>query len=196
MTFIDEIVSRCIAIIMPKVAEMIHQSGGIAREGIIVKGTYDPTDGTASVLLGDTAAVFADEGDTPVVVPRIPIHTEGIGSQEGPLGDERVKLVPTPSGYVAMLVHGPDDSPGAAPGVKIIGSLASLLLIGAKTLNNANDAVMRKSDVDAALAAQVTRTKNEITAWAAAHLQGGTGASGPTMTAVTSTGSSKVKAAP
>jgi hypothetical protein len=68
--------------------------------------------------------------------------------------------------------------------------------IGAENLDTSACAVVRKADLDAALSAQVTRTKNEITAWAAAHLQGGTGASGPTLTAVTSTGSSKVTVAP
>jgi len=68
--------------------------------------------------------------------------------------------------------------------------------VGGENLDETNDAIMRKSDVDAALAAQIAQLKSDLTTWAAAHLQGGSGASGPTtLTAVESTGSTKARAA-
>ena len=120
MNMIDAIVDRCIAIMMPKVVQMIAQSGAIDREGIVIKGTYDPTDGTATVAFGDTAAVFRDEGDTPILIPRVPIKSPHVGDQYGVMGDERVKISATQSGYAAEMVHGPDDSPGAPAGERWI----------------------------------------------------------------------------
>jgi len=120
MTLIGTIVDRVLAIVMPKVVAMMQQSGAHDREGIIIKGTYDPADGTATVGFGDTAAVFRDEGDAPILVPRVPIKTPHVGDQYGPIGDERVKISATQSGYSAEMVHGPDDSPGAPAGERWI----------------------------------------------------------------------------
>lgn len=69
--------------------------------------------------------------------------------------------------------------------------------VGGDNLDTTNDAIITKTKLDAALTAQAAQTKTDITTWAAAHLQPGSGASGPTtMTAVTSSGSSKAMAAP
>ncbi len=120
MTLIDQIVDRVLQVVLPKVVGMLAQHGGRDREGIILKGSYDPSDGTATVAFGDTIAVFGDSGDTPILVPRVPIKTPHVGDQYGPLGDERVKISATQSGYAAEMVHGPNDSPGAPAGERWI----------------------------------------------------------------------------
>lgn len=193
MDFIDAVVSRCLAVIMPKVVEMLQQSNGMAREGIILKGTYDPTDGTASILFGDTAACFTDQGDTPNIAAHVPIHTIATGTQQGPLGDERVKCFPTPSGYVAMVVHGPDDSPGAAPGQCILGATAaSGVLIGANVLDVTQDAAMRQANSQALANAIIAHVQTAFNALAAS-VQAGPGVTPPTIASVTASGSSTVR---
>lgn len=84
-------------------------------EGYVVPGSYDPTQGTIEVLLGNTAAVFTDYGDSPTTIVAN-LMTVGIGMQYGPVGLERVELFRTPSGYSALIEHGPDDTPGALTG--------------------------------------------------------------------------------
>lgn len=69
--------------------------------------------------------------------------------------------------------------------------------IGGENLDAVNDAIIRKSDLDAAIAAEVAQLKLDLTTWASTKLQPGTGATGPvTLTAVRSTGSSKSRAVP
>lgn len=66
--------------------------------------------------------------------------------------------------------------------------------IGAEGLDAVENAVIRKSDLDAALVAQTAQYESELSVWASG-LSGGSGVAGPTLQPVTSTGSSKVTAA-
>jgi hypothetical protein len=66
--------------------------------------------------------------------------------------------------------------------------------VGGENLDATNDAIIRKSDLDLALSNQVSQIQAEIETWAAAHLQPGSGAPPPTLTAVESTGSSLARA--
>lgn len=224
---------------------------------------YDPSDGTAEAIIGPTAAIIGDDGDSAVNPTRIPLSHQ-YGDQVGLRGGERVVLVdaPTQSGFLGFTHYGPDDSPGApageiwrvhrnadgeidayqkftndgdagdgkggiqelagsywqrktAGGITItaddatdtvtvaIGGLSIVVngKDGIITLGGGDDlgagfALIRESDLNSALSAQMNQLKTELTTWAAAHLQPGAGAAGPTtLTAVTSTGSSKVQSA-
>jgi hypothetical protein len=84
-------------------------------EGYVVPGSWDPAEGTIEVLIGDTAAIFTDYGDAPTTVVAN-LMTPGLGAQYGPVGGERVEMFRTPSGYSALLEHGPDDTPGIPGG--------------------------------------------------------------------------------
>lgn len=88
-------------------------------EGYVVPGSYDPAEGTIEVLLGDTAAIFTDYGDAPTTIVAN-MYTGGIGAQYGPVGGERVGIFRTPSGYSALIEHGPDDTPGVPTGEWVI----------------------------------------------------------------------------
>ena len=68
--------------------------------------------------------------------------------------------------------------------------------VGGENLDATDDAIIRKSDLDQALSDQIAQLKTDLTAWAAASLMGGSGAGGPSPTAITSTGSSVARAAP
>jgi len=121
MTIFDRMLDRTMQVVMPKVADMLRQHAPHARDGFIVAGTYDRADGTASVCIANTMAVHTDRGDGPVVVGRVPIYATHVGDQFGVIGDERVVLLPTESGYLALIRHGPDDSPQAPAGERWIG---------------------------------------------------------------------------
>jgi len=71
---------------------------------------------------------------------------------------------------------------------------APLVELGADNLDAANNAVIRKTDLDAALSAQAAQFQTQLRTWAAASVQGGSGAGGPSLTAVTSHGSTTVRA--
>jgi hypothetical protein len=234
----------------------------IAREGVIQ--AYNPADGTVRVTYGDTGSMFSDTPDRQIDHPFIPLLTPAHGRQAGPRGKERVIVIESQGGPVALLHHEDDDSPGApvgedwavhrnsasaidayvkltndgstqgddAGGIQILaGGFAKIFTTngwtfsfddtgkkgiiaspgglsitlddnnGVMTLGSGDDpgsaeALIRASDLNSALSAQVNQLKTDLTTWAAAHLQGGSGATGPTaLTAVTSTGSSKVQSA-
>jgi len=104
---------------------------------------------------------------------------------------------------------GPTEGDGLGGYEQLVGALLSILtaaglsirmddnlgliLLAAGSTANPENAVIRKSDLDAALAAQASQFNSQLATWAAAHVQPGTGGTGPTLTAVTSTGSTKVQ---
>ena len=155
-------------------------------DGIIQ--TYDSSDGTVTVTqcIG-AAAGDLDDSDKARVHQKVPLIV--FGGQHGPKGGERCVLLPLADGsYVAAIIYQTEDSPHAPAGQTWLG-------IG-RDLDQSNDAVIRKSDLDAALAAQTAQYMSDLASWAGASLKPGSGASGPSMTAIHSTGSSKVKAFP
>jgi hypothetical protein len=90
----------------------------IAREGVVVGGSFDPTDGTAEVILGDTYAIVGDDNiipDSGTTVRRLPMLTTHLGDQYGPVGNERALLIPSQSGYHVLLHHDEDDAQAALP---------------------------------------------------------------------------------
>jgi hypothetical protein len=66
--------------------------------------------------------------------------------------------------------------------------------VGGENLDATEDAIVTKTYLDQALSDQVDKIQSQITSWASASLQGGSGASGPTLTAIESTGSSLARA--
>lgn len=79
-------------------------------------------------------------------------------------------------------------------GITIDGNTGILTLGGGDGLG-VEFAVIRKSDLDNALASCAQQFTSQLTTWAAAHVQPGSGATGPTLTAVPSTGSPIVQSA-
>jgi hypothetical protein len=107
---------RIIALASQKAAEIAEQASSISREGIAQSGSYNPTEGTVDVIQGDTFNQFLGEGDQPIPHKSVPIVGPMVGWQYGLIGDERVILIPTQGGFVALTHHGEDDSPGAPAG--------------------------------------------------------------------------------
>lgn len=105
-----------LALIMAKVRQELEQRSTVGREGIIADGSWNPKEGTVTVIPGDNFANFGDDTDQPSPIENVPLVADGIGSQAGPLGGDRAILYHTQSGFVAKLHHGPDDSPGAPAG--------------------------------------------------------------------------------
>ncbi len=68
--------------------------------------------------------------------------------------------------------------------------------VGGENLDATARAAITKTELDTAIATLVTHLQTQLTSWASANLPGGNGASGPTLTPTTSTGSSTVKIAP
>jgi hypothetical protein len=93
----------------------------LAEDGIIAQGSWNPVDGTVSVLLIETASIITDGTEQPLVLKGIQLATTVAGHQGPPVGGERVILLRRHSGWLAILEHGqaagtPDDSPGAPAG--------------------------------------------------------------------------------
>jgi len=88
----------------------------LPTEGVV--HSYDPTEGTVTVFDGLTGAVelSATEHEEPIIYHDIPLLTNHIGAQGGPIGGERCLIIPFHGGKAAMLYHGGDDSPGVPPG--------------------------------------------------------------------------------
>jgi hypothetical protein len=69
--------------------------------------------------------------------------------------------------------------------------------IGGENLDATEDAICTKRYVDDVISRQMAQLKTDLATWAGAHLQSGSGASGPTsLTAETTNASSKARAVP
>lgn len=102
---------------MQQIARDSASTVPIGLDGVIIG--YNPADGTVSVVIGSSvaAAELADEPFTqPVVLTGVQLSTHALGTQYGPVGGERVLIVPRESGWQAVLEHGLNDSPGAPAG--------------------------------------------------------------------------------
>jgi len=110
---------RILATLAAKMEERLQQQSPPDQCGTIMKGTWNPADGTAEVLYDNTAAVFTDQGKAPSIV-RMKIDVPHVGDQTGPDGDERVHIQVAEDGLTAKMIHGPDDSPGAVVGQRLI----------------------------------------------------------------------------
>lgn len=92
----------------------------IGEDAIVIDGSYDPSDGTVTAKYGDTDTMFPDTGDAVAMPTRVPLATMQLGDQYGARGNERAVLMAAQSGPIALLIHGPDDSPGAPAGERWI----------------------------------------------------------------------------
>lgn len=88
----------------------------LALDGVIVDGSWDPVTSTAEVIIGSTFAIPQDDDVSQPMVHRLPVFTACVGIQSGPIGGERVTIVPRESGWIILFEHGDDDSPGAPAG--------------------------------------------------------------------------------
>lgn len=116
MNFVDWIVDRAAQVILPRVVKLVNQSNSYGRHGFVLKGSWDPSDGTVTVVLADT--IFADPtvGDAPVILTKVPVAVPHTGDQYGFIGDERLMVYRTQSGWFAKPNHDPIDSIGAPAG--------------------------------------------------------------------------------
>jgi hypothetical protein len=121
--------SEDIQIIATIVSQMLHEKGvTVTEHGVMSAGSWSATDNagqqidasTAEATSGKTAAILGDDGDTGLAKPRLNLATMAVGDQYGPIGGERVLIIPTESGPVALMIHGADDSPGAPSGERWI----------------------------------------------------------------------------
>lgn len=90
-------------------------------EGIVVPGSWNPQKATVHILVGTTGALDPSEPDSQPIIHRdVPLLTNHIGDQGGPIGNERAILFPIEDQhtFVAMLFCDDQDSPQAAAGEK------------------------------------------------------------------------------
>jgi len=110
---------RYVSSVKTIVAQVLHDRGhGMGLDGVVLPGTYDPSEGVVDVVDLESLAQV-DDGDSaaqPMVWRRIQLLTPANGFQSGPRGGERVLVVRGASGDRAILEHGTDDSPGALAG--------------------------------------------------------------------------------
>lgn len=160
-----------------------------ALDGIVQAGSYNSQDGTVTVTQCNTAAQGdLDENDQARVYQKVQLFVPG-GFQHGCVGGERCWLIPVAkNAYAAMLKHHVTNSPHAPSGQTWLGM--------GQDLDQSLDAVSTKRYVDDVIARQIAQLRSDLAAWASASLRGGSGAAGPSLTAVTSIGSAKVKAFP
>lgn len=94
--------------------------------GVIVAGSYDPIGiqqgnlalPSVEVIIGED---YASTTNTETLVTRrATLATSQIGDMAGPVGGERVVLFRSPSGWIAMFQHGPDDTPKTPQGERWI----------------------------------------------------------------------------
>jgi hypothetical protein len=90
----------------------------LAEDGIIANGSWNPADGTVTVLKIETASLLPSNTEQPLPLPGVQLLAPVHGMQGGPVGGERVILMRRHSGWLALLEHGKDDSPGAPAGEK------------------------------------------------------------------------------
>ena len=201
-----------------------QQQPTVSLDGVIAPNSYDPTTGTVTVVLGDTAGITADvdpDDENPVTVQHVPLSVPAYGFQHGPLGGERVTLIAAQGGsFRAVLDYESDDSPNAPAGetwsVKFARGLSDLTVqafwkltndgqnvgdgmggfragapdsyaslvgklveAGAEGLDPEQQASLRWKDL---LAYHNWLFGTALMQWAAANVQPGSGALGPTGT--------------
>lgn len=110
-------------------ASNANEEGGDPNilEGTVVAGSYDPVGfwngsqalPTIEVTIGEDYS--ASTNGTTINTRRAVMATPQIGDQYGPTGGERVTLMRSRSYWVAMFLHGPDDSPQTPAGERRIG---------------------------------------------------------------------------
>jgi hypothetical protein len=180
-------------------------------EGVAVAGSWDPNASSAFALRGDS---YASPTEQQVLINRnVSVATTAWGDQYGVQGGERTIVIPTQSGGVLLFEHGEDDSPQAPSGWRYISKIVGLKIftkgglviqiddtsgevqLGAIGLNSTQDAVITQTHLQSAIEGLRSAVQTAITTLAR-ECQGGSGVAPPTISDVTTAGSSKVKAAP
>lgn len=106
-----------VRLIVREEAHKASDGGSIfAEDGIIADGSYSPKDGTVSVWMTETASLLPSNTEQPLPIQGVQLLTPVHGQQAGPVGGERVILIRRHSGWLAVLEHGEEDSPGAPAG--------------------------------------------------------------------------------
>jgi hypothetical protein len=103
MNFLDKIVDHCLDAVMPKVVSHLQNAQTRGVDGIVMTGTWDPTDGTATIAMCDTVFPYTELGDQRILLTKIPIVVDHPSQQVGPVGDEQVVLTRTRSGWIAHM---------------------------------------------------------------------------------------------
>lgn len=90
----------------------------LGTDGVVVNGSYDKVNGTIDVYVGDTFSSLdpSEQAQGPLALRHVQLLTTALGHQAGPVGGERVLLIPRRSGWAAILEHGADDSPQVPAG--------------------------------------------------------------------------------
>jgi len=120
----DDFVAMIESIVVKTLTKM-YPEGLRALDGVMVPGSWNAKNGTIDVALISSAAYIEDPSQQLTIISGVQLATTGHGHQTppdgagwvGPSGDgERVILIPRESGFLAILEHGHDDSPGAPAG--------------------------------------------------------------------------------
>ena len=173
----------------------------IAQHGHVVPGTYNPKTGEIDVLVLSESTILTSNTEQPLIRRKIDLVTPVHGHQGGPTGGERVVLIPTDAGFIAVLTHGSDDSPGAPAGESWQGHSTGSAI---KMQNSGNISVLSNAmtllGITTGAQYAVIRTVDlmALITWLTTHVHSN-GASPPTGTPTTTpptpTGSPSVTAA-
>jgi glucose/arabinose dehydrogenase len=112
----SDLVSLISAIAINAVKSMYPDHHGVAVDGFIVPGSWNASTGEVDVFTLETGALLEDATEFPMVHKHVQLATTAHGHQTPPVGNERVVLIPRHSGFLAIMEHGDDDSPGAPAG--------------------------------------------------------------------------------
>jgi hypothetical protein len=107
---------------MPSISQILSwaQSRGRAPkddtfEGTIVKDTWNPTDGSVQVVVGESFANFNDPDQLPYAITG-QVMTLMLGLRGGPIGGERVLAIRVGGGFRFLMEENFDDAVGAPSG--------------------------------------------------------------------------------
>jgi hypothetical protein len=103
MNLLDKLIDHCLDAVMPKVVSHLRNAQTRGVDGIVMTGTWDPTDGTATIAMCDTVFPYTELGDQRILLTKIPIVVDHPSQQVGPVGDEQVVLTRTRSGWIAHM---------------------------------------------------------------------------------------------
>lgn len=188
-----------------------------AVEGFV--SGYDPDSATIHATVGTTGTLDDDEDPDAQTLRHqpVPLLLSSLNAQGGPLGVDRVVLIPYEGGPAALHIAGPDDALGVPAGeyhiflrdailgtvrdaflkvqsdatrighTKKISALAPVIIFGADDPNDAV-AVIRLTDLQNALDGQRQATQNAINQLAAS-VQAGSGVAPPTIAQTQAQGS-------
>ena len=99
--------------------EMKRGSNGLSLHGedfIVIPNSWNPAEGTVDVVHHESLGNIGSDSEGILVLQNVRVLAPIHGQQGGPVGGERIILFRRHGGYLGLLEHGPDDSPGAPAG--------------------------------------------------------------------------------